>query len=65
MFPCEFYEIFKSTFFTEHLWAAASELKKKKTVTAFNETKSKQTKFVYESYVTCGKSHQTLEILNF
>ena len=26
MFACEFWEIFNSTFFTEHLWATASEL---------------------------------------
>ena len=65
MFPCEFYEIFKSTFFTEHLWAAASELKKRKLLLYLMILKSKQTKFVYENYVTCGKSHQTLEILNF
>ena len=26
MFFCEFFEIFKNTFFTEHLWATASEV---------------------------------------
>ena len=25
MFSCEFCEIFKNTFFTEHLWTTASE----------------------------------------
>ena len=25
VFSCEFYKIFKNTFFTEHLWATASE----------------------------------------
>ena len=24
VFSCEFYEIYKNTFFTEHLWATAS-----------------------------------------
>ena len=27
MFPCEFCENFKNTFFTEHLWTTASEIR--------------------------------------
>ena len=27
VFSCEFYEICKNTFFTEHLWATASEVR--------------------------------------
>ena len=26
MFSCEFYKISKNTFFTEHLWATASDI---------------------------------------
>ena len=33
MFSCEFCEIFKNTFFTEHLWTTASEVKDKRLFT--------------------------------
>ena len=33
MFSCEFYEIFKNIFFTEHIWTSASAHSKKATIT--------------------------------
>ena len=50
VFFCEFCEISKNTFFTEHLWATASELSRKNILTmycshfvVFNSLKNKKT----------------------
>ena len=37
MFPSEYYEIFKSTYFEEHLWTGASILRMKLILNVINE----------------------------
>ena len=37
MFPSEYYEIFKSTYFEEHLWTGASILRMKLILNVSNE----------------------------
>ena len=47
MFSCEFCEISKNTFFTEHLWATGSVNKKNRNIFCYKTTNLQQTDFCF------------------